>query len=117
LRFSFSYRDVEKLLDERGLRADHVTVWRWGPTLRLKNSAARQLAAEPRRLRPTNDRWRVDETYIRVKSKWVQFSGLSTPPLRRSTSFRQLNATLQRLSASSGRDHGAPLGQEYAKPA
>jgi transposase, IS6 family len=29
LRFSLSYRDVEELLNERGLRADHVTVWRW----------------------------------------------------------------------------------------
>ena len=24
-----------------------------------------------RRLKPTNDSWRVDETYIRVKGKWV----------------------------------------------
>jgi len=30
LRFSLSYRDVEELLAERGLHADHVTVWRWG---------------------------------------------------------------------------------------
>ena len=29
LRFSLSYRDVEELLAERGVRADHVTVWRW----------------------------------------------------------------------------------------
>jgi transposase-like protein len=29
LRFSLSYRDVEELLAERGLRADHVTAWRW----------------------------------------------------------------------------------------
>ena len=29
LRFSLSYREVEELLAERGLRADHVTVWRW----------------------------------------------------------------------------------------
>ena len=29
LRFSLSYREIEELLDERGLRADHVTVWRW----------------------------------------------------------------------------------------
>jgi len=28
LRFSLLYRDVEELLAERGLRADHVTVWR-----------------------------------------------------------------------------------------
>ena len=27
LRFSLSYREVEELLAERGLRVDHVTVW------------------------------------------------------------------------------------------
>jgi transposase-like protein len=27
-----SYRDVEELLTERGLRADHVTAWRSGPS-------------------------------------------------------------------------------------
>jgi hypothetical protein len=39
LRFSLSYREVEELLAERGLSVDHVTVWRWGPTLRAGNSA------------------------------------------------------------------------------
>src|SRR5258705_7393093 len=29
LRFSLSYRDVEELLLERGLPADHTTIWRW----------------------------------------------------------------------------------------
>ena len=29
LRFSLSYRDVEELLVERGLSADHTTIWRW----------------------------------------------------------------------------------------
>src|SRR6516164_4656344 len=66
LRFSLSYRDVEELLAEREFLVDHVTVWRWvqryGPELE------RQLR---RRLKPTNDSWRVDETYIRVKGKWV----------------------------------------------
>src|SRR5271166_6700141 len=33
LRFSLSYRDVEELLAERGLRADHVTVWRWSSAM------------------------------------------------------------------------------------
>ena len=37
LRFSLSYRDVEELLAEKGLRADHVTVWRWVPALRPGN--------------------------------------------------------------------------------
>ncbi len=29
LRFSLSYRNVEELLTERGLPADHTTIWRW----------------------------------------------------------------------------------------
>ena len=40
LRFSLSYRDVEELLAERGLHADHVTVWRSRPALRPGNGAA-----------------------------------------------------------------------------
>jgi transposase-like protein len=29
LRYSLSLRDVEELLSERGLRADHTAIWRW----------------------------------------------------------------------------------------
>ncbi len=29
LRYGLSYRDVEELLAERGVRVDHVTVFRW----------------------------------------------------------------------------------------
>src|SRR5258707_2760913 len=65
LRFSLSYRDVEELLAERGLHADHVTVWRW--VQRYAQEIQRRMRP---RLRPTNDSWRVDETYIRVKGKW-----------------------------------------------
>ena len=66
LRFSLSYRDVEELLVERGISVDHVTLWRWvqryGPELE------RRLR---KRLKATNDSWRVNETYVRVKGKWV----------------------------------------------
>ena len=62
LRFSLSYRDVEELLAERGLLVDHVTVWRW--VQRYAPEIQRRLRP---RLRPTNDSWRVDETYIRVR--------------------------------------------------
>src|SRR5258708_18187353 len=65
LRYSLSYRDVEELLLERGLEADHTTVWRWiqryGPELE------RRLR---RCLKPTNKPWRVDETSVRVKGRW-----------------------------------------------
>jgi IS6 family transposase len=66
LRFSLSYRDVEELLAERGLSVDHVTVWRW--VLRYAPELDRRLR---KRLKATNDSWRVDETYVRVKGKWV----------------------------------------------
>src|SRR5271169_4155915 len=66
LRFSLSYRDVEELLAERGLLVDHVTVWRW--VQRYAPELDRRLR---KRLKTTNDSWRVDETYVRVKGKWV----------------------------------------------
>jgi transposase, IS6 family len=65
LRYSLSLRDVEELLVERGLEADHTTIWRWvqryGPELdqRLR-----------RHLKSTNKSWRVDETYVQVKGRW-----------------------------------------------
>src|SRR5665213_881963 len=65
LRYSLSLRDVEELLKERRLEADHTTVWRWvqryGPELEQRMR---------RYLKPTNKSWRVDETYIRVKGRW-----------------------------------------------
>ena len=66
LRYSLSYRDVEELLVERGLSADHVTVWRW--VQRYSPELERRLRQH---LKPTNKSWRVDETYIRVKGKWT----------------------------------------------
>jgi len=66
LRYSLSLRDVEELLEERGLEADHTTVWRWvqryGPELEQRLR---------RHLKPTNKSWRVDETYLRVRGRWV----------------------------------------------
>ena len=51
---------------ERGLSVDHTTIYRWvqryAPTLEKKCRA---------RLKTTNDSWRVDETYIRVKGQWM----------------------------------------------
>jgi hypothetical protein len=55
LRFSLSYRDVEELLAERRLHADHVTVWRW--VQRYAPEMERRLRSE---LKPTNDSWRVE---------------------------------------------------------
>ena len=66
LRYSLSYRDLEEIMQERGLSVDHTTIYRW----------VQHYAPElEKRCRPhlniTNDSWRVDETYIKVKKQWV----------------------------------------------
>ncbi len=52
LRYSLSLRDVEELFAERGLEADHTTIWRWvqryGPELeqRLRPLPANLIVAD-----------------------------------------------------------------------
>ena len=66
LRYSLSYRDVEELLAERGIEVDHVTVYRWVQRFTpLLIDAARPCRHAP------GDRWFVDETYVKVASRWV----------------------------------------------
>jgi transposase, IS6 family len=69
LRYSLSYRDLEEMMNERGLSVDHTTIYRW------VQAYAPELE---RRIRPhlrlTNDSYRVDETYIKIKGKWYYLS-------------------------------------------
>jgi transposase-like protein len=66
LRYCLSYRDLEEMMAERGVRVDHSTIARWvlhfGPIL---NDLIR------REMRRPNGSWRVDETYIRVAGRWT----------------------------------------------
>jgi IS6 family transposase len=65
LRYNLSYRDVEELLAERGIEADHVTVYRWVQRFTpLLADAARFARHAP------GDRWFVDETYVKVNGVW-----------------------------------------------
>ena len=65
LRYGLSYRDVEELLAERGIEADHVTVYRWVQRFTpLLADAARFARRSP------GDRWFVDETYVKVAGVW-----------------------------------------------
>src|SRR5580698_7849658 len=98
LRFSLSYRDVEELLAERGLRADHVTVWRW--VQRYAPEMERRLRS---RLRPTTTVGEWTKPTSGSRASGSIYTGLSTPAVRRSTSFCRLNATQQRSSAFSPR--------------
>ena len=55
LRYSLSLRDVEELFAERGLEADHTTIWRWvqryGPELEQRQNSRSQRRKHGRRVR------------------------------------------------------------------
>ena len=50
---------------ERGVHVAHTTIYRWVQAY----SSELDKRCRPY-LRPTNDSWRVDETYIKVKGAW-----------------------------------------------
>jgi transposase-like protein len=53
---------------ERGINVDHTTIMRW-----VHQYSPEMEKRIRRHLRPTNDSWRVDETYIKVKGEWRYF--------------------------------------------
>jgi transposase-like protein len=66
LAFGLSLRDMKEMMAERGISIDHSTIHRWvvhfSPLLlkrfnRLKRAAGRK--------------WHMDETYIRVRGRWM----------------------------------------------
>ena len=66
LRYCLSYRDLEEMMAERGLKVDYTTIYCW----------VQQYAPELEKrckphLKQTTDSWRVDETYIKVKGEWL----------------------------------------------
>ena len=66
LRYALSYRDLAEMMSERGLSVDHSTIFRW------VQRYAPELDKRCRpHLKPTNDSWRVDETYVKVRGRWM----------------------------------------------
>ena len=68
LAYSLSYRDIEEIMKERGFDVDHSTIQRW-----VVHYAPQLEAAFHRKKKRPGDRWRLDETYIKVKEKWKYF--------------------------------------------
>jgi putative transposase len=66
LRYPVSYRDLEEIMEERGVDVDHATLNRWV----IKFSPLFAAKAQAKK-RPTAISWRMDETYIKVKGKWM----------------------------------------------
>ena len=66
LRYSLSYRDIEEILEERGVEIDHTTPYR-----RVQEYAPQLEAEHRKRRKPCGTSWRMDETYIKIKGEWV----------------------------------------------
>ena len=64
-RYQLSYRDLEVMMHERGLNADHVTIFRWvqryAPEI---NKRVRQ------HLKMSGTSYRLDETCVKVGTEW-----------------------------------------------
>jgi len=65
LKISIELSKFKEMMAERGVEVDHTMLMRW------VHQYSPEIEKKVRRyLKPTNDSWRVDETYIRVKSEW-----------------------------------------------
>ena len=67
VEYGISYRDLEEMLGERGVDVDHSTIYRWVIYYGPKMLDKLKWYWKPR----SGYSWRVDETYIKVKGKWV----------------------------------------------
>jgi putative transposase len=63
--YPISYRQLEEMMQERGVEVDHSTLNRW--VRKYVPLLDQQFRA---RKRPVGGSWRMDETYVRVKGVW-----------------------------------------------
>ena len=63
--YPISYRQLEEMMDERGVEVDHSTLNRW--VLKYVPLLEAQFRA---RKRPVGSSWRLDETYVKVRGAW-----------------------------------------------
>ena len=104
--YPLSDRQIEELMEERGVAVDHATVNRWV----VKYSPLLEAAFHARK-RPVGRRWRMDETYIKVRGHWrywyraVDKSGQTIDFLL--TEHRDTDAA-RRFLTQAIRRHGVP---------
>ncbi len=66
LAYSLSLRDLKEMIAERGVSVDHTTIHRW-----TIHYAPLLLEQFNRRKRSVTGRWHIDETYIKVRGRWM----------------------------------------------
>ena len=66
LRYKLSLRDLVEMMAERGLSLAHTTIMRW-----VKRFTPEFVKRWNRFATPAGQSWRVDETYLKIRGKWV----------------------------------------------
>jgi len=66
LSFKLSYRDLVRMMSERGIGLAHTTILRW-----VQHYTPEFVKRWQRYSRPVGGSWRCDETYIKVKGNWM----------------------------------------------
>ncbi len=66
LAYPLSYRNIEELMEERGVSVDHSTVQKW--VVRYAPQLEQEFRKSKRKLA---DSWKMGETYIKVNGKQV----------------------------------------------
>jgi transposase-like protein len=66
LRYKLSLRDLVEMMAERGLSIAHTTIMRW-----VKRFTPEFVKRWDRFATAAGRSWRVDETYVKVRGKWV----------------------------------------------
>ena len=62
LKYPLSYRMLVDMMQERGLKLTHTTIMRW---IHQYSPIISEKVRE--HIKPTNDTWRMDETYLKFK--------------------------------------------------
>ncbi len=68
LAYSLSYRDIEEMMAERGFTVDHSTINRW-----VLHYSPQLDAAFRQKKKRVGHRWRMDETYVKIKGQWTYY--------------------------------------------
>jgi transposase, IS6 family len=69
LRYRLSYAEVAEWLAERDVRVDPSTIYDWVRAF-AHRAPARFIAAARAHRAPGGQRWRVDETYLKIGGRW-----------------------------------------------
>jgi transposase-like protein len=66
LRYKLSLRDLVEMMAERGLSLAHTTILHW-----VKRFTPEFVKRWNRFSTPAGRSWRVDETYLKIRGRWV----------------------------------------------